>query len=102
MSTQILDPKDPAEIIVVSFDFTLAMLVGETISPSPSVTASSVSGSDTSPSSIVSGSPLVTGSVVSQQIVNGIDGSTYKLRCLATLSSGRKLALAGLLPCVTA
>ena len=102
MTTQTLSPKDPAEIIVVSFDFSLAMLVGETISPSPSVTASSVSGPDTSPSSILSGTAAVSGSIVSQQIINGLDGATYKLRCLATLSSGRRLALAGLLPCVTA
>jgi len=38
-----------------------------------------------------------------QTIVGGIDGATYKLRCLITLTpSGRKLVLAGLLPVLTA
>ena len=38
-----------------------------------------------------------------QTVIGGVDGSTYKLRCLVTLTpSGRKLVLAGLLPVVTA
>lgn len=103
MTTQTLTPKDPAEQIAVTFDFSAGIIGGETIIGTPTVTASATGGSDTSPSAILSGSPLVSGSLVMQTIVGGVDGSTYKLRCLINLTpSGRKLVLAGLLPVVTA
>jgi hypothetical protein len=35
---------------------------------------------------------------VQQRVAAGITGNTYRLRCAATLSSGRVLVLAGLLP----
>lgn len=103
MTAQTLDEKDPAEQIAVTFDFSAGIIGGETISGTPTVTASATGGSDTSPSAILSGTPLVSGSQVMQTIVGGVDGSTYKLSCLITLTpSGRKLVLAGLLPVVTA
>jgi hypothetical protein len=100
--TQTLTVKDPAEQIVVTFDYTLALDVGETIQGTPTVSASATAGSDLSPSAILSGSPQVSGAKVLHTVIGGVDGSTYKLRCLATMTpSGRKLVLAGLLPCVT-
>jgi hypothetical protein len=103
MTTQMLSAKDPAEQIAVTFDFSAGIIGGETITGTPSVTASATGGSDTSPSAILSGAPLVSGSLVMQTVVGGLDGSTYKLRCLITLTpSNRKLVLAGLLPVVTA
>lgn len=103
MTTQTLSPKDPAEQIAVTFEFAAGILAGETITGTPTVTASATGGSDASPSAILSGTPLVAGSQVMQTIVGGVDGSTYKLRCLINLTpSGRKLVLAGLLPVVTA
>ncbi len=101
--TQQLSNKDPAEQIAVTFEFAAGLIAGESITGTPTVTASAIGGPDTSPSSILSGSPLVSGSQVMQTIIGGADGSTYKLRCLVTLTpSGRKLVLAGLLPVVTA
>ena len=48
------------------------------------------------------GSPLIDGGEVRQTISAGLAGSSYTLRCLATLSSGRLLALAATLPVRTA
>lgn len=101
--TQTLSNKDPAEQIAVTFEFAAGLIAGESITGTPTITASATGGSDTSPTSILSGSPLVSGSQVMQTVIGGVDGSTYKLRCLVTLTpSGRKLVLAGLLPVVTA
>lgn len=101
--TQKLSNKDPAEQIAVTFEFAAGLIAGESITGTPTVTASATGGSDTSPAAILSGSPLVSGSQVMQTIIGGVDGSTYKLRCLVTLTpSGRKLVLAGLLPVFTA
>ena len=57
--------KDPAEALVVSFNFTRALNVGETIGAAE-VTDALVAGPTDSPSTVLSGSPSVSGGVVLQ------------------------------------
>lgn len=103
MTQSVQTPKDPEEQIFVTFDFSAGILTGETIQGTPAITATATGGSDTSPSAILLGAPTVNGATVAQTVRNGVDGSTYKLRCLITLTpTGRKLALAGLLTVATA
>lgn len=93
-----LSPKDPQEVITVTFDFSaLAASVS-----SPTVTVSRVAGNaDASPSSMLSGSPQVSGAQVLQKITGGINGTTYDLKCLATLPDGSIEALGDKLYVVT-
>ena len=73
-----LDSKDPAEKVVVTFDFSA---LATTVS-TPVVTAESAGGAnDPSPSAILSGSPSVSGAQVLQLVIGGVANADYKLRC---------------------
>jgi hypothetical protein len=100
MTRRTLAPKDPAEILVVTWDYTAALDVGETI-VSAVTTADAFAGSSSNPVALW-GSPLIATPEVRQTISGGSDGSSYILRCVATLSSGRILVLAATLPVRTA
>lgn len=81
-----LDNKDPAEKVVVTFDFTaLATSVS-----APTVTCEQVGGAtDSSPSSMISGSPTIDGAQVLQLVVGGTANADYMLRCVADAGSER-------------
>jgi len=100
MSRRTLAPKDPDEVLVITWDYAAALDAGETLA-SAVTTASLLSGDTASPLALW-GSPLIDGGEVRQTISAGLAGSSYTLRCLATLSSGRLLALAATLPVRTA
>lgn len=102
MSRQSLPAKDPAERILVDFDFTPDFDAGEEIAGTPTVGVSLVAGTDPSPAAILLGTPTVAAGVVRQTINGGVAGATYRLRCAATLDSGRILVLAATLPVRTA
>lgn len=89
--------KDAAEEIVCTFDFAPELDV-EGISEA--VCAVDVeSGDDPAPASILEGSPTISGGSVLQRVIAGVDGTSYTLRCRATLSpTGRVLVLAAVLP----
>ena len=73
-----LDNKDPAEKVVVTFDFSA---LATTVS-TPVVSAESAGGTnDPTPSAILSGSPNVSGAQVLQLVVGGVPGADYKLKC---------------------
>lgn len=95
MST-ILEAKDPEESFVVAFDF-LSELFGSAVSMAV-VSASCVQGVDANPAALLSGSSAIAGADVLQLIQGGVDGNTYKLRCVATLANGQKRVRAALLP----
>lgn len=93
------DPKDPAEVITLAFDFAAL-----TTSPSsPVVTATRHAGTaDSTPEAIISGDPLVSGTKVLQKVVAGTAGTDYLLRCQVDAPDGSRYVLAGVLPVRTA
>lgn len=79
--------KKISEDIIVRFDFLDQMRFLEVLS-APVVTISILSGLDPAPSFVLSGAASVSGSVVSQKIVNGNPGVIYLLSAQVTGSSG--------------
>ena len=93
--------KDPAEKLIATFDFSSEIAAIESIS-SAAVSCTLVAGVDASPEQVLNGAASISGSTVLQPFQGGIAGATYRLRCTATLSSGRVLVLAATLPVRTA
>lgn len=89
--------KDPREKLVATFSFGPELDPGESI-VGFLVDCTSVDGADTSPSEVLDGTASLVGSDVLQPFRGGIAGSSYLLDCTATLSSGRVLVLAAILP----
>jgi hypothetical protein len=89
--------KDPAEVVVIAFDFS-AELLAETITGSPIITCTAYQGVDASPGAVIYGAPAVVGQTVTQTVCAGLDGIDYKLRGVITTSGGRTLVLSGILP----
>lgn len=96
MNTQILPEKDAEESFVVEFDFE-SELAGSSVA-SAVLSVSVADGTDASPLSMLSGALAIVGADVKQLITGGINGNTYKLRCVATLANGQKRVRAALLP----
>lgn len=92
-----LDPKGPAEIVVVAFEYTDDMEAGESI-VGAAVSCTVAQGTDATPAAMLDGAAAIVGLDVQQRVTGGVLGNTYRLHCLATLSSGRRLELAALLP----
>lgn len=83
------EPKDPAEIITVGFDF-----ANVTDTPSnPSVSITSRWGTEQSPTLATSGAPTVQGAVVYQRFTGGADLHDYNLKCLANTPTGDLVAV---------
>lgn len=88
-------PKDIDSREVFTFDFTnLIGNGGQTIS-SATTDISVTNGADPGASSMLSGSAQVSGSLVSQLIIDGVAGVSYHIRCNATLSDGSILVIGG-------
>lgn len=97
---KILDPKDPSEKVNVVFDFTDA-LAGDTISGSPTVTATVDAGTDATPSAILNGAAGVVGATVVQSVQDGVVGVDYRIEAQIDTtgsSPARRLVLAAILP----
>lgn len=102
---------DLQEVDDIPFDFTDDIVTGETIS-GVAITCEVISGTDGAPSSMVTGSALIgtitsgvftegaSGKVVLQRFTAQVRDVSYAIRCVVTLSSGRKLVAAGELPVV--
>jgi hypothetical protein len=90
-----LSPKDPAEIVTVTFDFSALT----TSVSAPSVTCVYSSGvSDSNPTAVLSGVPQIIGTKVLQAVQLGQDATHYELRCTVTAADGSKYVLADVLP----
>lgn len=100
MSLKRWPDKDPAEKLGLTFTFTPALDALETIS-TVSLAVTVKSGTDASPSALLDGAAAIVAGQVFQRVKTGVDGAIYLVKCLATLSSGRVLALAALLPVKT-
>lgn len=98
MATEVILPsKAVAADILVSFDFTAELGEGDTVT-SAVVTSTVYSGEDATPNTMISGSASVAGgSVVSQKVIDGVEGVTYQLTCTASTTAGYTLVKQGLL-----
>ena len=100
MATLILPDKDPSGDLILTFNFTVDLLPGESIS-SVVVTCEVLLGFDSTPSSMLSGSASLTNSpLISQKVIGGVDGTTYKIRAVAATSAGRNLLRKAILPTI--
>lgn len=90
MTTLAFDPKRTTEDVKLSVDFKKWLASGEAIQ-SASVTATVHKGTDGSPGAIVSGAAVISGSKVTQKIIDGVDGVTYCLTFQATTDQGQVL-----------
>lgn len=82
-------PKDVQEIVTEAFDY--SDKIGAAAISGAVLTVSVVAGVDAAPANLLSGVHQVVGSKVEQKLKDGVDGVRYKVKCVATLSDGRKL-----------
>ena len=87
-------PKALLSNIFISFDYTSALVPGETISGA-SVFASVFSGTDANPQSMVVGAATVEGMIVIQEITGGVAGVLYLFSCQVATSLGNSKILQG-------
>lgn len=99
MKPTLLDAIDITEQINVRFPFASEMEAGETIS-SVQVLCAATSSVDATPAQSLVGSAQIMAATfeVLQQVKGRVAPLVYKLKCVATLSSGRKLTRVCLLP----
>lgn len=89
--------KDPAEVVVLEFDFS-AELGAESITGQPTWGCATVKGLDANPGGVLYGAPTVTGQAVRQTVRAGLDLCDYKMRTEIDTSGGRHLVMVGVLP----
>ena len=95
-----LSEKDPAELVTLTFDFSLALDAGETITAIDSVSVELVCGTDPAPSAILTGTAAVSidGLSVMQPVQGGVDCADYSVKVVVNTSNAyKRLALAGIL-----
>ena len=91
--------KDAAEDVVVTFDFSLALATGETLSGTPTVTVATYTGVDVNPAAMLNGAAAISGMTVMQPIQGGVNGNSYAIKCVCATSNAQKiLALTALVP----
>jgi hypothetical protein len=92
--TTTFTPKDPAEAIYYGVDFASLLAVGETIS-SATVSNRALVLTDAGSAAMLSGSPVIAGSVVTQKIIAGLAGNTYRIGFSVVTSVGQTFVEAG-------
>lgn len=92
----ILPAKDPAEELIIPFDFSSE--IGAATINSVAVTIAVESGTDAAVGSMLNGAATISGADALQSVKLGVNGVNYALRCLATLSDGQKILRAATLP----
>lgn len=101
MSLPTFDKKDPAETVMLTWDFSAALATGETLTGTPSITLVVQSGIEDPPALTLVDSPSIDGtSTQVQQVVSGgTQGISYGLKATVSTSNAAKvLALAAVLP----
>lgn len=89
---QIQVAKYVSEDLLLTWDFASQITVGETLLGA-TVSASVYSGTDATPSNIISGNESISGSVVTQKIIDGTAGVQYYVDCAVTTSLGQVLVI---------
>lgn len=86
--SQYFSSKDPAEKVVLTFDFSADLYGVEVLSGVPTVVVTSVFSADPSPASVLNGSASfdATNTLVYQGVQGGVDGTdyTFKVTCNTT------------------
>lgn len=105
----VFSPKDPNERVVLTFDFTAGLAVGELLSSAaPVVTIEVVAGEDLNPADLVAASPAVntvplpqtngvpiaTSKAVQFLVKGGVLSASYNITALATTTSSPAQVLA--------
>lgn len=85
-------PIFPTEQVVLSFDFSPALAVGETLTSAQSVAVALVSGIDATPASRLIGGSAITGSFVTQMVGTLQPGAVYDFIATVTTSTGEILS----------
>jgi hypothetical protein len=99
VNLQVLPQKSPEATLIVPFNFLSLLPNGQTIS-SAAVMATVWAGTDANPSAIISGAASPSGQIVNQNVVAGVAGNIYKLRCVAACSDGSTQVLVAYLAVV--
>ena len=100
---QRFDSKTPAELAVLTFDFRKALVSGETLSGTPTVTVTVSVGVDGSPTDILNGDAQIdaSGKKVLVAVKEGLDGCEYEIRVLVETTNVAKVPeLPAILPVV--
>lgn len=96
MSTR-LPAKDAGEKFMVELDYADEMAAGETIG-SVVISMAVLSGTDANPAAMLEGAATIVDRKVFQRVGGGINGNTYKLRAVASISGGNVIVRTGELP----
>jgi hypothetical protein len=101
MKPTLLDAIDVTEVTPVSFPYSKEIKPGETIT-SVQIICTDEKGIDLTPALFLSGSAsiLADTSEVIQMVDGRVGGPIYKMKCVATMSSGRKLTRIARMPVV--
>lgn len=92
-------PVDPSEEIVLTFDFTLGLNTGESLTGTPTVSVTVDYGVDTNASAIVQ-MAQISGTTVLVAVKGMLDATDYHVHCLCPTSNSQKILMdAGVLPC---
>lgn len=89
--------KDPAERFPLAFDFRAELGQGDIITDA-AVTVTVTDGADAAPGAMIYGAKIIDGQTVLQWCTAGLSGVSYLWRCDATISDGKILSLAAILP----
>ena len=98
--TREFDPKDPAEIVPLVFDFE-----NLTVTPvNPVITVSRESGpkGPADLSGMLAGAAQISDATIRQRVQGGTAGTVYKIRCQVDDGAGGRFVIAQLLPVETA
>lgn len=97
------DEKDPAEKIVLTFDFSGKLEADEALTGAIVVSVTLVHGIDANPGAILNGAAEydATSKAVLQAVQAGVIGAEYRIKVVVPTTNPKKvLALAGVLPVV--
>ncbi|MDE2101733.1 MAG: hypothetical protein KGL39_31090 [Patescibacteria group bacterium] len=98
---QYFDPKDPGESLVLTYDFTLGIPSGKTLSGTPTVAITVRAGTDANASAVLAGGNSLNSAStqVYVPVAGGVNGVDYEIKVtIATTDTHTTLVLSGVLP----
>lgn len=98
---QLTDIKDPAEKVILVFDFSPGLGAGETLTGTITVTVSTSIGTDDTPSAVLNGSAYfdAANKKIYQPVQNGTNYVNYTIKTIcATTNPSKVLALTAEMP----
>jgi hypothetical protein len=100
----LLSPKKPEAKVAITFDFSPALEVGETITSFVSRNVSTIAGLDIAPELMYVGDPIIgiDSTFVQQTVEGGLDGRYYQFEVVYDTNIGRRLVVGAVLPVLSA